>query len=108
MQKTCLYLGQTIILCTTAPGLTDLAAAIVHKDHAITFNQSSIRSLVIFTSDDPFEGKLHDCQLICIGQMLLPHGLLNIPRTPATESFQAASQHLGCSTELPISNGINV
>lgn len=34
--------------------------------------------------NDPFEGKLNDCQLICIGQLLLPHGLLNIPRIPTT------------------------
>ncbi len=44
--KDMLVSGSNITLYMTALGLMYLAAAIVHKDHVVTFRRSSIRSTV--------------------------------------------------------------
>ena len=78
MQKTCLCLGQTITLYMAALSLIHLAAKMVHKDHVVTTSQAIGQQLLtgVLAADDAFQGKLHDCQLICIGHFKLLHSTL--------------------------------
>jgi len=62
----------------------------------------------VLTTDDPFEDGLHGCQLICMGTIAVTTWLAEHTQNSRNRNIQTASQHLGCSTNLTINNGINL